>query len=51
MIEGHPSYGIEQITAAAGPLFDNANKLIDNLNGTVTNVNGTVTSVKGRSRR
>ena len=46
-IEGHPSYGIEQITAAAGPLFDNANKLIDNLNGTVTNVNGTVTSVKG----
>ena len=46
-IEGHPSYGIEQITAAAGPLFDNANKLIDNLNGTVTNLNGTVTSVKG----
>src|SRR6187401_3882628 len=46
-IEGHPAYGIEQITAAAGPLFDNANKLIDNLNGTVTNVNGTVTSVKG----
>src|SRR5216117_1661848 len=35
-IEGHPSYGIEQITAAAGPLFDNANKLIDNLNLTVT---------------
>ena len=47
IIEGHPSYGIEQITAAAGPLFDNANKLIDNLSGTVTNVNGTVTSVKG----
>ena len=46
-IEGHPSYGIEQITAAAGPLFDNANKLIDNLSATVTNVNGTVTSVKG----
>jgi ABC-type transporter Mla subunit MlaD len=35
-IEGHPAYGIEQITAAAGPLFDNANKLIDNLNVTVT---------------
>jgi len=34
-IEGHPSYGLEQITAAAGPLFDNANKLIDNLNLTV----------------
>jgi ABC-type transporter Mla subunit MlaD len=45
-IEGHPSYGLEQITAAAGPLFENANKLIDNLNGTVTNVDGTVTSVK-----
>ena len=45
-IEGHPAYGIEQITAAAGPLFENANKLIDNLNGTVTNLNGTVTSVK-----
>ena len=35
-IEGHPAYGIEQITAAAGPLFDNANKLIDNMNVTVT---------------
>ena len=35
-IEGHPAYGIEQITAAAGPLFENANKLLDNLNGTVT---------------
>jgi ABC-type transporter Mla subunit MlaD len=45
-IEGHPSYGIEQITAAAGPLFENANKLIDNLNGTVTNVDGAVTSIK-----
>jgi ABC-type transporter Mla subunit MlaD len=45
-IEGHPAYGIEQITAAAGPLFENANKLIDNLNGTVTNVDGTVTSVR-----
>lgn len=37
-IEGHPAYGIEQITAAAGPLFDNANKLIDNLNLTVTDL-------------
>jgi ABC-type transporter Mla subunit MlaD len=45
-IEGHPSYGIEQITAAAGPLFENANTLIDNVNGTVTNLNGMVTSVK-----
>jgi ABC-type transporter Mla subunit MlaD len=38
IIEGHPAYGIQQITAAAGPLFDNANKLIDNLNGTVTDL-------------
>jgi ABC-type transporter Mla subunit MlaD len=45
-IEGHPSYGIEQITAAAGPLFENANKLMDNLNGTVTNLDGTVTGVR-----
>ena len=29
-IEGHPAYGLEQITAAAGPLFDNANKLLNN---------------------
>jgi ABC-type transporter Mla subunit MlaD len=35
-IEGHPAYGLEQITAAAGPLFENANKLFDNLNVTVT---------------
>ena len=35
-IEGHPAYGLDQITAAAGPLIDNANKLIDNLNVTVT---------------
>ena len=35
-IEGHPAYGLEQITAAAGPLFDNANKLLDNFNVTVT---------------
>ncbi|MEY2541608.1 MAG: hypothetical protein QOI22_1210 [Verrucomicrobiota bacterium] len=40
IIEGHPAYGIQQITAAAGPLFDNANKLIDNLNGTVTDLKG-----------
>ena len=35
-IEGHPAYGIEQITAAAGPLIDNANKLLNDLNVTVT---------------
>src|SRR5438034_3174295 len=39
-IEGHPAYGIEQITAAAGPLFDNANRLLDNLNVTVTGLKG-----------
>jgi len=39
-IEGHPAYGLEQITAAAGPLFDNANKLLDNLNVTVTDLKG-----------
>jgi ABC-type transporter Mla subunit MlaD len=39
-IEGHPAYGIEQITAAAGPLFDNANKLLDTLNVTVTDLKG-----------
>jgi ABC-type transporter Mla subunit MlaD len=39
-IEGHPAYGLEQITAAAGPLFDNANKLFDNLNVTVTGLRG-----------
>ena len=37
-IEGHPAYGIEQITAAAGPLFENANKLLDNLDATVTDL-------------
>ena len=45
LIEGHPSYGIEQITSAAGPLFENANKLLDNLNATVTNVNGDLAKV------
>jgi ABC-type transporter Mla subunit MlaD len=40
IIEGHPAYGIEQITAAAGPLIDHANLLLDNLNGTVTDVKG-----------
>ena len=35
-IEGHPAYGLEQITAEAGPLFENANKLLENLNVTVT---------------
>src|SRR6266545_6305827 len=39
-IEGHPAYGLEQITAAAGPLFENANKLLDNLDGTVTDLHG-----------
>ena len=39
-IEGHPAYGIEQITAAACPLFENANKLLDNLNTTVTDLKG-----------
>ena len=39
-IEGHPAYGIEQITAAAGPLFENANKLLDNLNLTVSDLKG-----------
>ena len=46
IIEGAPSFGIEQLTGAIGPVLTNANKLIDNLNGTVTNLNGTVTSVK-----
>src|SRR3954465_7580538 len=35
-IEGHPAYGLEQITGAAGPLFDNANKVLNNLDITVT---------------
>jgi len=39
-IEGHPAYGLEQITAAAGPLFDNANKLLDSLNVTVAGLRG-----------
>ena len=38
VIEGHPAYGIQQITAAAGPLFDHANVLLDSLNGTVTDL-------------
>ncbi|MEP7016049.1 MAG: MlaD family protein, partial [Verrucomicrobiota bacterium] len=40
VIEGHPAYGIEQITAAAGPLVDHANALIDNLNGAITSIKG-----------
>jgi len=40
VIEGHPAYGIEQITAAAGPLVDHANVLLDNLNDTVTDLKG-----------
>src|SRR5437868_6602489 len=39
-IEGHPAYGIEQITAAAGPLFENANRLLDTLTVTVTDLKG-----------
>src|SRR6266567_1384135 len=39
-IEGHPAYGLEQITAAAGPLFENANKLLDNLQNVVKNLEG-----------
>ena len=34
-IEGHPAYGIEQLTAGAGPLLDNANKLLNDTNGLV----------------
>jgi ABC-type transporter Mla subunit MlaD len=37
-IEGHTAYGIEQITAAAGPLLDNANKLLGNLDVTVSDL-------------
>src|SRR5438445_2684246 len=40
VIEGHPAYGLDQITAAAGPLFENANRLLDNLNVTVTGLKG-----------
>src|ERR1051325_9208736 len=40
IIEGHPAYGIQQITAAAGPLFENSNKLLDNLNLTVSDLQG-----------
>ncbi len=40
VIEGHPAYGFEQITGAAGPLFENANKLLNNLNVTVTDLKG-----------
>lgn len=39
-IEGHPAYGIEELTAAAGPLLDNANQLLDTLNETFTNLKG-----------
>src|SRR5439155_24500119 len=37
-IEGHPAYGLEQITAEAGPLFDDANELLNNLKVRVTNL-------------
>src|SRR6478672_8506783 len=36
VIEGHPAYGLDQITAAAGPLFENANRLLNELSATVT---------------
>jgi ABC-type transporter Mla subunit MlaD len=39
-IEGHPAYGIEQITAAAGPLVENANRLLDTLSVTVNGLKG-----------
>jgi len=37
-IEGHPAYGLDQITAAAGPLFEDASKLLNNFNATVTDL-------------
>ena len=37
-IEGHPAYGIEQVTAAAGPLFDNATKLLNNADTMVSDL-------------
>jgi ABC-type transporter Mla subunit MlaD len=45
-IEGHPAYGIEQITAAAGPLIDNANKLLNDLNVTVPKLGPLADSLK-----
>jgi ABC-type transporter Mla subunit MlaD len=45
IIEGHPAYGIQQITALAGPLIDNANKLIGNLDGTVTDLKGDLADI------
>jgi ABC-type transporter Mla subunit MlaD len=41
-IEGHPAYGIEELTAAAGPLLDNANHLLDTLNATFTDLKGSL---------
>src|SRR5678816_3031446 len=35
-IEGHPASGLNQTTAAAGTLFDNADKFLNNLDITVT---------------
>jgi ABC-type transporter Mla subunit MlaD len=43
-LEAHPAYGIEEITAAAGPLFENANGLLNNLSGTVTDLKGDLAS-------
>lgn len=41
-IEGHPAYGIEELTAAAGPLLDNANHLLDTLTATFTDLKGSL---------
>lgn len=46
IIQGAPSFGIDQVVGQVGPVLANANKLITNLDGTVSNLNGTVTTVK-----
>lgn len=46
VIQGQPSFGIDQVVGQVGPVLANANKLIANLDGTVSNLNGTVTTVK-----
>src|SRR5262249_60335059 len=38
-IEGHPAYGLEQITAEAGPPFRNAKKILGHLNATLPDLN------------
>jgi ABC-type transporter Mla subunit MlaD len=37
-IEGHPGYGLDQITAAAGPILADASKLLNTLNVTVSDL-------------